>query len=200
MPLMSDGDTDSMPADPDGGSSVCGSEVGNDEAGEPGGLCAQEWFNLQTFVHVRTCVTCSHKSNERNPITHLKSPWASTFKLPAWPWLHGSQRGMVVDACGQFCRICEWVRVLGAFSHKYKDLNAVKEQQNKEQCFTQEWIASQTKLIELINNGKVGARLKGRTRANITDIIVEQRKTVVDAYQREGMKVKDPHRAVLVSV
>ena len=109
-----------------------------------------------TFITVRACALCGHKSNELNPLA--AGPFQRSTKFPCWPWLHGTH----VVAKGNVCRICEWTFGLGGFNMAHSSIGAMAQSMSRSTTETHEFAACAVKVIELVNAGRVGNFKQGR--------------------------------------
>lgn len=162
------------------------SSVGGSEAA----TVTEEYLTQLTFLSVRTCSSCGHKSNEFNPLQ--KGAFKATTKVPCWPWLHGNH----IQPKGHTCRICEWTFGLAGFNMTYSSVGAMQKSQNKSATETDEFLACVGKTIELVNNGKFKIRARGRKRLGIGQIMSDLRTKTVDLLKSHGTRVKEPFRAV----
>ena len=60
----------------------------DDDEAEDLELVGEEFLLGITFLVVKVCVMCGHKSNEHNPIK--KGRLKATKLLPCWPWRFGT--------------------------------------------------------------------------------------------------------------
>eukprot|EP00959_Pyramimonas_sp_CCMP1952_P258517 5403752-Pyramimonas_sp.AAC.1 len=67
---------------------------------------------------------------------------------------------------------------------------------NTDNTLTGEWIAVLERLIQLINAGKIGAKLRGAKRTQILSNITEARIKAVEVLKSGGTRVMEKFRAV----
>mgnify|MGYP001221255530 CR=1 FL=1 len=107
---------------------------------------------------IKTCITCMHSSNEANPLTD--GPHSSWLN---WPWAHGCNAAPI----GKQCRICALVFVLSGFSKSYAGLKELHKAMKSSNTLTDEFVNCGKKMIQLINDGVVKARVKGSVKDEV---------------------------------
>lgn len=120
-----------------------------------------DYLNTLTFLQVKRCSSCSHSSNEYNPLK--QGSFKASAKFPCWPWLHGTH----ISPSGNFCRICEWTFGLANFNMKYSTVAEMQNAQQKSATETEEFLACAKKTIELVNNGRFKAPRSKAARESI---------------------------------
>jgi hypothetical protein len=144
--------------------SDCGSTVAGDDASEfdPGSddewaPITEEYLNTLVFVRVRPCHTCTHSSNELNPLT--KGPFKRCKKFPCWPWRAGSH----VKPVGFICRICEWGFAYGGFiTPTIPSLNEFHAAMIKSNTLTDEFLGVTKLVVIYVNRGRIKMRIRGQ--------------------------------------
>lgn len=150
------------------------------------------FISCLVFLSIKTCKMCCHSSNEENPL--LAGPYKASREMPCRPWFRGS----CLSPKGLVCRLCEWAFYLGGFDLKYKNLDHLHEVMRSDEggSLTDEWMAVLETLIDMVNRGQIGAKLRGSKRQMVKESASEARKKAVKLFQTEGTRAKEKFRAI----
>ena len=114
------------------------------------------------ILSIKTCRTCLHSTNERNPCRGILNLWYY------WPWAAGTRS----QPTGRQCRLCPIAFKLGGFKSEYSTLEAMSKDMAKgiNKTLPDEFASCLNKAIAFINEGKLTMRVhKGKKEAFMED-------------------------------
>ena len=147
-----------------------------------------------SIMSVKTCKVCMRLSTEINPFT--KGSTCRSRKHPTWPWNCGTYS----EPRGSVCRVCQYAFVWGNFAQEFETLDDLVEsfKSNKEgSTNTDEFAKVCDVLITKTNEGKINKRLRGAKKAKILQLMIAERKKVVELVRSTGMRLRARFAAML---
>ena len=152
----------------------------------------EHYIQQLTIESVKYCKSCKHASNEPNPLTagsHCRSG-----KYPCYPWWQGTYSRPV----GLSCRLCMLAFTLGSFDTDYESIDHMVSDVRNSQTLLDEFLSCVSRLIVLINQNKISAKVRGKKRSAILRQMSEERKRTVHLVESQGLRVKSAFKGIIL--